>query len=141
MPAMLPITASLYACVRHKHSAGTIPSLRATFSLRTAFSLWAFSIQPPCCVQPLGFLYSVSMLHHSTVVYILSRLYIYARVILTLQVPLHRLWVSAHSWASYSISFRPCTLMVMVVTESAPRPRAYSSPRALSPTFSKEECA
>ena len=36
----------------------------------------------------------------------------HARVVLTLQVPLYRLWVSAHSQASYPIGFRPAPLRV-----------------------------
>ena len=67
----------------------------------------------------------------------------YARVVLTSRaVPLYRLWVSAHSRASYPIDFRPYTFMGFVVaTKSVSRPRAYSSPRALLPTSSKKECA
>ena len=50
-----------------------------------------------------------------------------------MHVLLYRLWVSAHSRDGYPIGFRPNTLMDFVVaTESTLRPRAYSSPRALT---------
>ena len=62
----------------------------------------------------------------------------YARVVLKLQVPLYRLWVSVHSRDSYPIGFRPRTLMgFMIATESALRPRTYSSLRALADFLEK----
>jgi len=56
-----------------------------------------------------------------------------ACVVLTVHVPLHRLWVSAHSRDGYPIDFRPYTLMDFVIaTERALRPQAYSSLWALA---------
>jgi len=57
----------------------------------------------------------------------------YARVVLTLQVPLYQLWVSAYSQATYLIGIRPCTLMSFgVAIETALRTRVYFSLWALA---------